>query len=155
MFLRQNFSYFRGGRAAVFFFWINLLENPQETTNWTAKVQVMHERSRICDLRMHNWKKKTLRFLLLLMRLSLRNNNFGLQIWILTLPLRNLTYRFSPYKPTPESMQHIKGKRTSKHGTSMIMSSQCGVMERGCISGSYAWGAPFIGKFLNLKQSVR
>ena len=39
MFFRENFPYFRGGQAALFSF---LLE---ETTNRTAKVQVMHERS--------------------------------------------------------------------------------------------------------------
>ena len=36
--------------------------------------------------------------------------------------LVNLTYEVSAYKPTPENMQHFK--RTSKHGISMIMSSQ-------------------------------
>ena len=44
------------------------------------------------------------------------------QIWILTLSLLNLTSEVSAYKPTPENMQHIR--RTSKHGISMIMSSQ-------------------------------
>ena len=44
------------------------------------------------------------------------------QIRILTLSLRNLTHRISAYKRAPESMQHFK--RTSKHGISMIISSQ-------------------------------
>ena len=46
-------------------------------------------------------------------------------------------------------------KRTSKHGISMIMSRQCGVMEKGCISGSCVWGAAFICTFISLKQTVR
>ena len=37
----------------------------------------------------------------------------------------------------------------------MIVSSQCGVMEKGCISGSSVWGAAFIGKFLSFKQTVK
>ena len=37
----------------------------------------------------------------------------------------------------------------------MIMSSQCGVMGKGCIYGSYVWGAAFIGIFLTLKQTER
>ena len=46
-------------------------------------------------------------------------------------------------------------KRTSKHGISMIMSRQCGVMEKGCISGSYVWGAALIRILICLKQTVR
>ena len=34
-------------------------------------------------------------------------------------------------------------KRTSKHASSMIISSQYWVMEKGCSSGSYVWGAAF------------
>ena len=50
--------------------------------------------------------------------------NAGLpQIRILTLSLRNLTsHRISAYKRATENIQHFK--KTSKHGISMIISSQ-------------------------------
>ena len=49
-----------------------------------------------------------------------------------------------------EYMQHIKGKRTSKHDISMIISSQLNDGE-----GMYSWqlcGVAFMGKFLSLMQ---